>query len=200
MDKLKKEQILALVKKFGIIRPRDLLARGFAKEQLRRLYQEGHLDRPARGLYTLPNKDFGTHEYLVRTCKYIPNGVICLLSALRFHEITTQSPFEIWVAIPNKARARNIKELPLRFVRFSGRAFDDGIEAHGHNGTLIQVYCVAKTVADCFKYRNKIGIDVAIEALQECWRKKKTTIDELWHYATICRVSRVTKPYLEMLT
>ena len=103
------------------------------------------------------------------------------------------------MAIPNKARTPRIEDLPLRFVRFSGRALKEGIETHYVKGVPIKVYCIAKTVADCFKYRNKIGLDVAIEALQECWREKKCFTDELWRYAKVCRVSNIMKPYMEML-
>ncbi len=195
----KRGMVLALAKKLGILRPKDVLKYGITKMHLWRLQEEGVLERPARGLYVLSGTDFGANEYLIQACKRVPKGVICLLSALRFHEITTQSPFALWMAIPNKARTPRIEDLPLRFVRFSGKAFDKGIETHFVKGASMKVYCIAKTVADCFKYRNKLGLDVAIEALQECWRAKKCSIDELWKYAKICRISNIMKPYMEML-
>jgi predicted transcriptional regulator of viral defense system len=196
----KMEQVLELTKKLGVVRPKDLLTKGIAAEYLKRLRNKGLLVRQGRGLYTLPDTDFAGHESLTQACKRVPNGVLCLLSALSFHEITTQAPFEIWMAIPNKARSRQITNLPLRIVRFSNEAMSTGIETHTIKGTTLKVYAPAKTVADCFKYRHKIGLDVAIEALQECWRAKKCTMDELWKYAKICRVSHVIKPYMEMLT
>jgi predicted transcriptional regulator of viral defense system len=126
--------------------------------------------------------------------------VVCLLSALRFHDLTTQAPFEIWLAIGEKAWRPRMKYPPLRIVRFSMAALGAGIEKHQIEGVTVHVYTPAKTVADCFKYRNKIGLDVAIEALRECWRARRCTMDDLWHFAGICRVRNVMRPYLEALT
>jgi predicted transcriptional regulator of viral defense system len=126
--------------------------------------------------------------------------VVCLLSALQFHGLTTQSPFEVWVAIANKARAPKMEYPPLRIVRFSGAALTEGVEKHRVDGVTVRVTSVAKTVADCFKYRNKIGLDVALEALREAWNAKRVSIDDLWHYAQVCRVANVMRPYLEALT
>ncbi len=125
---------------------------------------------------------------------------MCLLSALRFYNLTTQSPFEVWLAIPNKARAPRMDYPPLRIVRFSGPALTEGIEAHMVDGVPVRITGVAKTVADCFKYRNKIGLDVALEALREAWREKRVSTDELWRYAELCRVANVMRPYLESIT
>jgi predicted transcriptional regulator of viral defense system len=127
----------------------------------------------------------------------VPHGVVCLLSALRFHDLTTQNPSEVWLAIDRKARAPDQRELPLRIVRFSGKARLKGIEEHEIDGVKVRIYNPAKTVADCFKYRRKIGTDVALEALHDCWRSKRCTADELWLYAAICRVTNVMRPYLE---
>ena len=126
-----------------------------------------------------------------------PRAVICLLSALRFHNLTTQAPHEVWAAMPNKVRIPDYP--PLRTVRFSGKALTEGIETHQVEGVDVKITCVAKTVADCFKYRNKIGLDVALEALTEAWRDKRITMDELWHYAGVCRVTSIIRPYLEYL-
>ena len=136
---------------------------------------------------------------MAEACKRSPNGVICLLSALRFHKITTQAPFEIWIALKGTAWHPKIDRPRIRFVRFSGPAFDTGIERHKIEGVSVKVYNPAKTVADCFKYRNKIGLDVAIEALRECRSEGKCSNDELWEYAKVCRVSRVIKPYMEAM-
>jgi predicted transcriptional regulator of viral defense system len=134
---------------------------------------------------------------LVTAATRIPHGVVCLLSALRFHDLTTQNPSEVWLAIDRKARAPVQHELPLRIVRFSGRARIEGIEKHRIDGVPVRVYSPAKTVADCFKYRRKIGTDVAMEALRDCWRSGRCTMDDLWRYASVCRVTNVMRPYLE---
>lgn len=129
----------------------------------------------------------------------MPKGVVCLLSALRFHELTTQAPFEVWLAIGEKAWRPRIEYPPLRIMRFSPTTLSAGVEEHQIEGVAVQVYPPAKTVADCFKYRNKIGLDIAIEALRECWRSRRCTVDDLWHYAGICRVQNVMRPYLESI-
>jgi len=193
----KKEQVVEIARKLGAIQPRELEKYGIAREYLYRLYREGVLERVERGLYILSGKDFGEHQSIVQVCKKVPNGVICLLSALRFHEIGTQSPFEIWLAIDNKARVPQLESISLHIVRFSGKAFHEGIETHNIKGIEVKVYKPAKTIVDCFKYRNKIGLDVAIEALREGWRAKKYSSNEIWYYAKQCRVSNVIRPYME---
>jgi predicted transcriptional regulator of viral defense system len=150
-------------------------------------------------MYAIPGAGLGEHQTIVQAALRVPHGVVCLLSALRFHDLTTQSPFEIWMAIDGKARSPKEDIIPLRIVRFSGKALTAGVETHSIEGVKVKVYNPAKTVADCFKYRNKIGLDVAIEALRDCWRKKRATTDQLWHYAKVCRVARVMRPYLESL-
>jgi predicted transcriptional regulator of viral defense system len=129
-----------------------------------------------------------------------PKAIVCLLSALRFHELTTQSPFEVWLAIPNKARAPRFDYPPLRIVRFSGSLLNEGIEEHTIDGVPVRITSVARTVADCFKYRNKIGLDVALEALREAWKARRVGMDELWQFAKLDRVANVMRPYLESLT
>jgi len=123
--------------------------------------------------------------------------VVCLLTALRFHGLTTQSPHEVWLAIGSKTWLPQVDHPTLRFVRLSARALEAGVEEHSIEGVIVRVYNPAKTVADCFKYRNKIGLDVALEALRDCRRQRKCTNDELWHYAKICRVANVMRPYME---
>lgn len=196
----KNEQILEFAGKSGIIRPRDLEALGVQREYLIRLYRKGLLNRIGRGLYTSSPANVSEHYSLAEACKKVPHAVVCLLSALRFHGLTTQAPFEVWIAIDNKSRRPKQTNFPLRVVRFSGDAFLKGIEVHSVEGVRIRVFDPAKTVADCFKYRNKIGLDAAIEALQECWRNRRCTMDQLWYYAKICRVTNVMRPYLESIT
>jgi len=193
------EQVLDLVKKAGVFRPRDLDSHGIPREYLIRLCRKGVVQRVARGLYTLADADVSEHQSLAEASKRTPHGVICLLSALRFHGLTTQAPFEVWVAVDVKARKPGSNGLPLRIVRFSGAALRSGVEDQLIQGVAVKVYSPAKTVADCFKYRNKIGLDVALEALCECWREHRCTMDDLWRYAKICRVSNVMRPYLESL-
>lgn len=194
------KQVLQLARDTQLIRSRDLRARGIHPESVRRLEQQGMLVRAGRGIYTLCKNDLTEHQSQIEACARVPHGIICLLSALRFHGLTTQAPFEVWMAIANKARPPKDNILPLRIVYMSGKALSEGIEEHDCAGLPVKVYSIAKTVADCFKYRNKIGMDVALEALRESWYGNRCTIDELWHYAQICRVARVIYPYLESLT
>lgn len=192
--------ILRLAKRAGVLRPRDLDAERIPRIYLNRMLTAGQLERIGRGLYVPAGGGFGEHRTLVEASKRVPKGVVCLLSALRFHNLTTQSPREIWLAIGEKAWRPRLTAPPLRIVRFSGRALREGVEEHKIEGATVRVYNPAKTVADCFKYRNKIGLDVALEALRECWRARRCTIDELWRYAKVCRVQNVMRPYLESMT
>lgn len=193
------DKILELARKAGVLRPRDLDIHGIPRTYLSRLCAAGKLQRIGRGLYVLPENDITEHHSLAEVGKRVPRGVICLLSALQFHQLTTQAPFEIWLAIGEKDWRPRMEYPPLRTVRFSKAALRAGIEKHQIEGVTVQVYSPAKTVADCFKYRNKIGLDVAIEALRECWRSRRCSMDELWHYADICRVRNVIRPYLESI-
>ncbi|MFZ1474666.1 MAG: transcriptional regulator, partial [Anaerolineae bacterium] len=136
---------------------------------------------------------------LAEVCRRVPQGMVCLLSALRYHNLTTQSPAEVWLALGNSARAPKTDLLPLRIVRFSAAALAAGIEEHLIEGVAVRVYDPAKTVVDCFKFRNKIGLEVALEALRAGWRERRFTMDQLWRYATICRMINVMQAYLESL-
>lgn len=191
------QRILGIVERTGVLRPRDLDPHGIPRIYLSRLCERGLLQRVGRGLYVLPNADVSEHHTLAEACKRVPHGVVCLLSALRFHGLTTQSPSEVWLAIGSKAWRPQVDYPKLRFVRFSARALGAGVEEHSIEGVLVRVYNPAKTVADCFKYRNKIGLDIALEALRDCRRQRRCSNDELWHYARICRVTNVMRPYME---
>lgn len=193
------DKILDLARNAGILRPRDLDAHGIPRTYLSRLLSAGKLQRIGRGLYRLPGDNVSEHRSLAEACKRVPKGVVCLLSALRFHELTTQAPFEVWLAIGEKAWRPHVDYPPLRIVRFSPVALDSGVEGYQIEGVTVPVFTPAKTVADCFKYRNKIGLDVAIEALKECWRSRRCTMDELWKHAKVCRVQNVMRPYLESI-
>lgn len=194
------QNILDLAAERSLIRPRDLTERGLPTVALTRLVRQGRLQRVGRGLYALPDRPVSEHNALAEVARKHPQAIVCLLSALRFHDLTTQSPFEVWLAIPNKARAPKMDYPPLRIVRFSGAALARGVEDHVIDGVPVRVTSVARTVADCFKFRNKIGLDVALEALQEAWRAKRASMDELWRYATLCRVANVMRPYMESLS
>lgn len=193
------DSILDMAREVGVIRPRDLEAAGIPGSYLTRLAHAGELDRVGRGLYTLAGASPTEHRSLAEVAKRVPRGVICLLSALRFHELTTQAPFEVWLAIGQKDRTPRPNGTRLRIVRVSGESRDAGVETHVVEGVPVRIYGVAKTVADCFKFRNKIGTDIAVEALRDCLEQRRCTIDELSEYARVCRVSRVMQPYMEAL-
>lgn len=199
MGRDKRQQILDKIRRSGLLRPRDLEAEGISGVYLNKLHAEGVLDRPTRGVYVLADAEPTENRSLAQACKRVPGGVVCLLSALRFHDLTTQAPFEVWLAIAEKARLPRIEYPPLRIVRFSDSALRYGVKQHRIEGVAVKVYTPAKTVADCFKYRNKIGSDVALEALRDCWKQRKATMDELWQAAKVCRMANVMRPYLETL-
>lgn len=199
MSKTQQEQVLDAVRRAGVLRPRDLDVFGLPREQLSRLRRRGLVHRAGRGLYIAADADLTEKESALEACKRVPRGVICLLTALGFHELTTQNPFEVWLAIGEKDWAPRVDYPPLRIVRFSGAARTSGVEERVIEGVAVKVYNPAKTVADCFKYRHKIGLDVALEALRDCWRQRRATMDELWQAAAVCRVANVMKPYLESL-
>lgn len=194
------QSILDLAAQRGLIRPRDLNERGLPSVALTRLVRQGLLIRVGRGLYAIPGRPVSEHGSLAEIARKHPQAVVCLLSALRVHDLTTQLPFEVWLAIPNKARAPKMDYPPLRIVRFSGAVLTDGIDEHQIDGVTVLVTSVSRTVVDCFKFRNKIGLDVAMEALQEAWRAKRVSMDELWRYASLCRMANVMRPYMESLS
>jgi predicted transcriptional regulator of viral defense system len=193
------ERVLRLATEQGLVRATDLSRHRIPRATLSRLVANGRLVQISRGLYALPKYSRSEQHQLAEIAARSPRGVFCLLTALRFHELTTQSPHEIWLAISNKAHAPKLDYPPLRVVRFSGPALTKGVDTHVVDGVTIRVYSVAKTVADCFKYRNKIGLDVALEALRESRREKRATNDDLWCYAKICRVANVMRPYMESI-
>jgi len=190
-------QALAIIRGLGLSRPVDLERRGVPRARVYELARAGLVERRGRGLYVAKGHRYTANHALAQAAKRVPGGVVCLLSALRFHGLTTQQPAEVWLALPGKARRPRLGYPRLRVARFSGAALSGGIETHLIEGVRVRVYSAAKTVADCFKYRNKIGVDVAVEALRDCRRQRRCTNDELWHYAKICRVANVMRPYME---
>ena len=200
MTMTKTDELLALIRRHGVVRPRDLDRHGIPRMCLLRLHRDGVLDRPSRGIYVLADAEATEHHSLAEACKRVPHGVVCLLSALRMHELTTQAPFEVWLAIDRKARLPKVEYPPLRIVRFSAQDLVDGVEGRNVEGVPVRVTNLARTVVDCFGYRNEIGLDVAIEALRDSWRQKKTTMDELYRAALSRRMANVMRPYMESLT
>jgi predicted transcriptional regulator of viral defense system len=190
---------IRLVKRKGTIRPRDLAAYSIPADYLDRLHRRGVIERVARGVYAWPDQDVTEHHSLAEATRSVPAGVVCLLSALQFHSLTTQAPHEVWLALPNKAWIPKLESPKLRIMRFSGPALTDFLEHHLIEKVTVRVYTPAKTVADCFKFRNTVGLDVAIEALRDCWQKRKATMNEMWAAARVCRMANVMRPYIESL-
>ncbi len=195
----RKDQALEVIRELGIVRPLDLEARGISRGILYRLVRDGLVVREARGIYVASQYPYSAEHTLAHVARRVPAGVFCLLTALRFHELTTQNPAEVWIALPEKARKPRLEYPRLRVARFSGQALTEGIETHRLEKVEVRVYSAAKTVADCFKYRNKIGIDVAVEALRDYSRRHRGGATDLARFARICRVTRVMQPYLDAI-
>lgn len=192
-------KVLKLTRKLGVLRPRDLKSVNVPRVYLKQLVERGELLKTGRGLYVAAGTNLTENHSLAEAAKLSPKGVICLLSALRFHGLTTENPTAVWIAIPRGARPPKSGAPALHPVRFSGQMMTAGIERHDIQGVSVPVYCVAKTVADCFRFRNRIGVNIAVEALRDAWRNKKVTADELWKHAKICRVLNVMRPYFDSL-
>jgi hypothetical protein len=179
----KQRQVIELVRQKGVIQAKDLTEARLPREYLSRLTKQGHLLRIGLGMYWLPQSDFGLYESLLEVITNVPNGVLTLLSALNFHNRTTANPFEVWLAVDGRAWKPAIDYPRVRYISTSGGSLTDGVEVHTIHGVPVKVYCAAKTVADCFKFRNEIGLDVALEALQEgLW----TLGSKMGHYCRIC--------------
>lgn len=191
---------LRLAKRQGLVRLRDFEQQGIPRAKVLRWAADGRLVRVARGLYTLPGQDFGENDSLVHLAKLVPDGIICLLSALRVHELTTQNPSEVWIGIDRKARKPRLEWPPLHVVWWSGAALTEGVVEKKLGRVPIRITTPARTVADCFKYRSKVGLDVALEALRDYRTKRAGSLDDLQRAATVCRVGRVIRPYLEAMT
>jgi predicted transcriptional regulator of viral defense system len=194
-----KEPEIEMIRRMGIVRPSDLETRGIPRARLYSLVREGLVERRGRGIYVARDHALTADHALAQAAKRVPNGVLCLLTALRFHGLTTQSPAEVWIALPEKARKPRLDYPRLRIVRFSGKALTEGVETHPVEGVNVRFYSAAKTVADCFKFRNKIGIDVAVEALKDFSRTHRGGANELARFARICRITRVIQPYLDAI-
>lgn len=191
--------VLQLALKRPLLRARDLAREGLPTIALTRLVSAGKLKRVARGVYSLPNQAISENRSLAEVAIRVPRGVICLVSALRVHDIGTQAPHEVWLAIPHRMLPPRIDTPTLRVIRMSGPSLTEGIDRLRVDGVEVPVFNAAKTIADCFKFRSKIGLDVALEALRDGWTKRKVTMDDLWRYAAVDRVANVMRPYLESI-
>ena len=193
------QRVIDLASRKGVLRASDLSAIDAPRVVLTRLTAAGQLERIGRGIYRLPDAHASEHESLVSVTTRVPHAVFCLLTALQFHELTTQLPRQVWIAMPRGSHAPRIDYPPIRMVQRPGEAYTGGVEEIARDGVKLRVYGVAKTVADCFKHRNKIGLDVALEALKDARTRGKASVDDLWRFARICRVANVMRPYLESI-
>jgi predicted transcriptional regulator of viral defense system len=194
------QQVLRLARARTLLRARDVTQQGLPTIALTRLVQAGKLERVARGLYGLPGAAISEHRSLAEVSARVPKGVVCLLSALRVHEIGTQAPFEVWIAIPPHMVSPRLDQPAIRVVRMSEAALTDGVDRLNIDRIDVPVFNAARTVVDCFRFRNKIGLDVALEALRDGWSQRKFTLDDLWRHATTGRVANVMRPYIEAIT
>jgi predicted transcriptional regulator of viral defense system len=192
-------KVVRLARESGWLSAGDLEQAAVPRIVLTRMVAGGQLERVARGLYRLPTFDLSQHVELATIARKAPQVVFCLLTALQFHELTTQLPWQVWIGMPRGSHTPRIDHPPLRMIQFTGEHYGYGIEEHRREGTTLRVYGVAKTVADCFKHRNKVGLDVAIEALKDAIRHRKAGFDDLWRAAEACRVAEVMRPYMETI-
>lgn len=192
-------RIHSLARQKGLLRPADLEGIGAPRVVLTRMVATGQLERVARGLYRLRDTEISENESLTTIASKIPQAVICLLSALQFHELTTQLPRQVWIAMPRGSHKPKLSYPPIVMIKAGTDIFTQGMEIHQRDDVSLRIYSIEKTIADCFKHRNKIGLDVALEALKDARAKNKLNMNKLWHYAKICRVTNVIRPYLEAL-
>lgn len=191
------QRIAELLRNKTLLRASDLDAVGVPRVVLSRMIASGQLQRVGRGLYRQPEAALSEHDSLVAVAARVPQAVFCLLTALQFHDLTSQLPRAVWITMPRGSHQPKLGYPPLRMVQASGAAYAAGVETVQRDRVTLRLFSPAKTVADCFKHRNTIGLDVAIEALKDFRLKHRDSADELWHYAKICRVANVMRPYLE---
>lgn len=193
-------KLLRLAGKQPALSARELNAAGIPARTVSRLAASGQIRRIGRGLYASADAPPSAHQSAIEVSKLAPKAVLCLLTALEIHGIGVQAPFEVWIALPAGTHAPKSSTTALRITRLSGESFTEGIETLVLDGAPVRVYGLAKTITDCFKLRSKVGLDVALEALREAWTQRRVTMDELWHFAKINRMTQVIRPYLEALT
>jgi hypothetical protein len=193
-------QVIKLLSQCGVVRARDVAARGISTAVLTRMVAAGQLARSSRGVYTLPDDAISGQRTSVDVATRLPSAVLCLLTALHHYEIGTQFPREVWAALPSRMPPPRIEYPKVRYVWMSPISLSEGVDHVTLDGVRVKMFSPAKTVADCFKFRNKLGVDVAIEALADAWRKELVTMADLWYFAKVDRVTNVMRPYLETLT
>lgn len=196
-----KEKLLKFAKEKKIFRARDADKElgVSARVYLQRLADEGRLVKAGYGLYRLAESNLTEMQDILETAVKVPNGVLCLLSALRFHDLTTQNPFEVWMALEKGMRIPKVETVPARFFTFAPNVYRAGVETHIIVGVEVKVYSAAKTIMDCFRYQSTVGFDVGMEALREAWTKRKATMDELYHFAELRNIKKKMTPYLRTL-
>ena len=194
------DKLLHLAAKQPAVSARELSAQGIPARTISRMAARGQVRRISRGLYTGAEESPSVHQSVIEVTRQAPKAVVCLLSALEIHGIGVQAPFEVWIALPAGTHATKATQVGLRVTRLSGAAFTEGIETVVLDGAAVRVYSLAKTITDCFKLRSKVGLDVALEALREAWQQRKVTMDDLWRYAKVNRMTNVMRPYLEAIT
>lgn len=199
MESAQKIRALDLLKTRGMLRQKDFLSEGIDSETLARLVRDKQIVRPARGLYQLLDSSIDASHALAEASILVPKGIVCLISALQFHELTLQLPSAVWMAIDRTAWKPTISYPPIRIVRFSGWAMIQGVERHSIEAREVSITDPARTIVDCFRYRNKIGIDIAMEGLREGIRRRKCTPDQLWEYGKMAKVWTVMRPYVEVV-
>src|SRR3989338_4784906 len=199
MQKKYEKQIRLLLKKQGTVRSQDFSEHDIPRVLLSRMVKRGEIERVERGLYRSPNTQMSEKETLVSVALKVPRAVFCLLTALQFYELTTQLPRQVWIAMPHGSRKPRIDYPPLQMIRLTGKTYSEGVNTVVCDQVPIRIYSPAKTVVDCFKFRNKIGLDVALEALKDVLHQKKATSDELYHFAKIERVQKIILPYMEAM-
>jgi predicted transcriptional regulator of viral defense system len=197
MPSTQKERALHLLKAKGMLRLKDFIDKNIEPVTLARLVRDGQVIRPTRGLYQLPDAPVDAAHVLAEAATLVPKGIVCLVSALQYHGLTLQMPSTIWMAIGRTAWKPTISYPPIRFVRFSGWAITDGVERYAIQSRKVSITNPARTIVDCFRYRNKIGIDIAMEGLRTGIRQKKCTPDELWQYGKKARIWAIMRPYVE---
>lgn len=190
---------IEILAKSGMARLHELKAAGIPETVVARLTRAGRVVRLARGLYQLPDADLQTSHTLAEVAKIVPKGVICLISALVYHELTLQLPPFVWVAIEVHTRQPKHRYPPMRFVRFSKKGLIEGVEQHMIEGVQVKITSPARTIVDCFRFRNKIGVDIAISAMREALRKRVCTPDDIMSHARSLRIASVVRPYLEAM-
>ena len=194
-----RDRALDLLRSRGMLRLKDFMAEGIGPETLARLVREDAVARPARGLYQLSDAPIDATHTLAEAAALVPKGIVCLTPALQYHELTLQMPAAVWMAIERTAWRPKIDYPRIRFVRFSGDSLTDGVVRHRIEGVEVPITDPARTIVDCFRYRTKIGLDVAMEGLREGLRRRQCTPDELWRHAHRMRVWSVMRPYLEAM-